>query len=277
MLLRSHPVRLQRSFVRLSLLGILISISVGLFLGGFVMLWLQKGLVVQTLEDSRIWRDGKQAAFGEVSGDVTTNKFVFHKYELKVLYRDDSGRTYRGTTTFDTIFSQVPENAPVQVRYLESDPSQFALSWSMEMRTNRWIEIGLFCAMGLLLLGALCVMIPRTLLRRYFDAMRCLQHSNEVIVHLAKVVQVTDKGRHINTAYHYVDTNDMGTKIKGVAVFPADREPLFADHQKQTMIALVPHATPQRAVVLRDDLYPFEFPADDVTRIRTELPLRVRT
>ena len=273
MLLPPHPLRLQQSFVWKYQLGGVALVMVGLAAAaGYA--WWQYDAVKELIDQNRIWQTGVPALRSEVSGRETTNKFVFHGYDLTVKYVDAHRTRHEGKLNFDTLGTEVDQATDPAVRYLESDASRFALSWAVDARISRWFSIGFMALVGVGLVGGSFTYLGVRALRRLGDARRCAHRSDEVLVGITKITQQIVKGRHTGNEYHYAGRSMDGRDISGKAIFPVKHEPLYADNKKQMMIALVPQENLQRVVVLRGDFHPFALTTEEQAKVRAGITAR---
>ena len=255
MLLPERPLKLKPSFVWKSRLGGALGILAGLAMAVGVVWW-QSGEVRRLLDEKALWAQGLAAQDVVVSGEETTNKFIFHTYKLEVGYRDASGRRHRGKAEFDTVIGSVESGRVAEVRHAREDPNRFVLSWALEVERSRWGSVAFFVAAGVGL-GALFLVVGVGALRKLADAGRCAVRGEEVVARITKVVQQTNHGRHTSTAYHFEGAVADGRLVVGKAELPAKHQPLVLDPEGATMLVLATPEQPSRPVALRGDCHPY--------------------
>jgi len=261
------PLRLKSSFVWKNQLGGLALILIGLAaIVGFA--WWQSASVQELVDQSRIWKTGKEAWSTEVKGKVTTNHFIFHEYDLDVTFTDANQTLHQSNLKFDTLFGEVDQAREPMVHYLENDPEHYALSWSMDVKISRWAAIVFMAVMGIGLIGGSFTYLGIAALRRLSDAKACASRPDEVIVRITQIVPTMVKGKHTANQYHYTGRTIDGREFSGKTLFPIKFEPLYTDGAKQTMLALIPQENVKRPVVPRGDFYPFDLTADEQARVR---------
>jgi hypothetical protein len=270
MLLPPCPLRLQTSFVwKNQLVGVLLLlIGIAASLG---YAWWQYDAVRELIEQTGIWQAGVPAAWSEVKGEVTTNRFIFRGYDLDVTYLDAQGARHQGKLKFDTLGGAVDQKRDPVVHYLKDAPDRFALSWSMDVRTSRWVSVGFMALVGIGLVGGSFSYLGWLALRRLADARRCAARSDEVIVRITKVVPQMVQGRHTGNTIHFAGVTVDGREVAGKMVLAKKYEPLYADPSLQTMVALVPPENPKRAVVLRSDFHPFLLTTEEQAQVRAAI------
>lgn len=255
MLLPERLLRLKPSFVWKSCIGGGLSIVAGLAMAAGVIWW-QIGEAHRLLEEKALWASGVAAEAVGVSGQETTNKFIFHSYKLDVTFRDGEGRRCGGEVEFDTVGGSVEGGREAEVRYARGDSGRFVLSWALEVESSRWGAITIFVAVGGGF-GALLIAVGIGALRKLADAGRCAVRGEEVVAQLTKVVQHTTHGKHTSTAYHFKGTLADGRTVAGKVEFPAKHQPLVLDPQGASILVLATSDLPSRPVALRSDCHPY--------------------
>jgi hypothetical protein len=267
MLLPPCPLRLKASFVWKYQLGGVALLIVGLA-SAIGYAWWQYDAVKELIDQDRIWQAGVPALGSEVSGRVTTNKFIFHGYDLDVKYLDADRTRHESKLEFDTLGVEVDQAVTPTVRYLKDDSSRFALSWAIEVKISRWFSIGFMAIAGIGLIGGSFTYLGVLALRRLGDARRCASRSDEVLVRITRITQQIVKGRHTGNEYLYAGQTVDGRAVSGKVIFPVKHEPLYVDSTKQTMIVLVPQENLKRVVVLRGDFHPLDLTPDEQAKVR---------
>lgn len=273
MLLLPSPLRLKSSFVWKNLLGglVLVLIGIGAVVG---FAWWQADTVNELIDQSRIWKTGREAWSTEVKGKVTTNHFILHEYDLDVTFTDANQALHQSKLKFDTLFGEVDQAREPMVHYLENDPEHYALSWSMDVKTSRWAAIVFMAVMGIGLIGGSFTFLGVAALRRLADARHCTRRVNEIAVRVTQVVPTLVKGKHTGNEYHFTGRTIDGREFSGKTVFPVKYEPLYADGSKQTMLALIPQENVKRPVILRGDFYPFDLTPEEQAKVKQAVASR---
>ena len=274
MLLPSCPLRLKTSFVWRHQLGgaVLVLIGVSAAIG---YAWWQYDAVADLLDQTRIWQTGVPGSRTEVDGKVTTNKFIFHTYDLTVKFLDANQAKHESKLEFDTLGFEVDQAKTPHVHYRPDDPARFALSWAVDAKAGRWLSFLFMGIVGVGLVGGSFTYLGVMSLRRLADARRCARRADEVLVRVTKLTQQIIKGRHTGNEFTYAGQTMDGRPVTGKAIFPVKQEPLFADAGRQTMVALVAQENLKRPVVLRGDFYPFDLTPEEQARVRAEIARRV--
>src|SRR6185295_2913943 len=92
---------------------------------------------------------------------------------------------------------------------------------------------------GVGLIGGVFGFLGFLALRRLADARRCAGLSDELIVEINSVVHRTVNGRYTHNVFNYTGQTTDGRPVIGKVELPRKRDPLFADPDRQTMVALI--------------------------------------
>ena len=273
MLLPPPPLRLSSSFVlKYGLGGLLLLLLGAAAATGYG--WWQFGEVAGLIEQSRIWETGVPALTTSASGGFKTHKFLIHSYNFDVRYVDAGGAPHARKLKFDTLIGEVDRTRQPIVRHLKDDPDRFALSWAVEAKTSRWASILTLGLVGVGLIGGAFTILGLRALRRLADARRCASFSDEVIVRIDSMVPKTIKGRHTHNVFHFTGEMTDGRKVTGKEELPRKHDPLFADPDRRTMVALVDPDKLERPVVVRADFYPFDLTSEEQESVRAAIAAR---
>jgi hypothetical protein len=271
--LPARPLRLRPSFVaRSALLGgvfLVLGAAIAFFGGRWV--WVDE--VQGILRDKEVWATGAPAMGGKVDGQEKSNQFILYSYDLKVEYRDAWGKDRSGTSSFSLLFSSLDTARPPAVRYDPKSPDQFTVSWAMDELGARWGAAGLY-AFGVLALSGSLLLIGWGASRRLLDARRVAEQSDEVRLFVVSRTQQVVNGQVTGaTIYRYSVPEALGGdgKTEQEIVLARGEAPLFADEGGNVMVALVSPIAKTRPVVVRRDLYPFDFTADEAREIRERM------
>jgi hypothetical protein len=253
-----RPLRLSAGFVRRSIVGTALCVVFCLAACVGYPAW-QAFQARAILDDEALWNGGLAARQASAEGKETSHDFILNEYDVVVTYRDQAGHEHKGRTKFDTLFSSIDANAQPVVHYDPREPERFALSWAHDQLSGRWASVA-----GLALVGAAIGIVllfeARQLLRRLAAARRAAVASDEVELAIARIVRVSQYGRATGLVrYYYRVPTPSGEKQREIA-FNAKKghKPLFADAEETRLLALRSAEAPDRPVVLRNDLYPFE-------------------
>ena len=268
--LPNRPFTVSSAFVWKNLLGGVFMLLAGIAMAiGFA--YMQIGAVRQLFQQSEIWAKGMPAPRADVSGKVTSHDAILHDYKLDVEYTDARHVTHQEKLEFSTLFGTMKQNGAPKVRYLESDPSRFALSWAIESKTSRWNAIVFLLVVGVGLLGGACGLLGYQALVRVIDAKRCAQRSDELHLPITKVVAHHVNGRHRKNIFHFNLPLANGTQRACKVSFPVKYQPLVADAKNRSLMVLLSAHSPNRPCVPRSDFYPFLFSPADAAAVRSKI------
>jgi hypothetical protein len=272
----SRPLRLRRGFVIWSYLGAATLGLVGTASLVAYVIW-QLGEARQIQTDQAIWDHGTPAESSNVSGKETSHNFLLNSYELDVDYADAQGQTHRGKAEFSSLFASVDQKTDADVRYDPAHPDRFALRWAIDLGGYRWAAFAFMMVAGVGI-GLAFLVIAFGLYRRVTDARAVAEDSQEVEIELVKVEALSQHGRPTGaTQFHYQLATESGKTVKRHVVFRTNKgqSPLFADAQKSRLLALRSSRAPDRPVVLRNDLYPFDVSPEERAEVEKRLTRRV--
>jgi hypothetical protein len=233
--------------------------------------YMQISAVRQLFEQSEVWAKGAPAQRAEVSGKVTSHDAMLHDYKLDIEYIDAKRVAHREKLEFSTLFGKMKQDGVPEVRYLESDPSRFALSWAIETKTSRWTAIVFLFVVGVGLLGGACGLLGYQAIMRVIDAKRCAQRSDELHLPITKVVAYHVNGRHRKNIFSFNLPLANGMQRACKVSFPVKYNPLVADANNRSLVVLVSAHSPERPFVLRSDFYPFLFSPADIAAVRSKI------
>jgi hypothetical protein len=91
------------------------------------------------LSDRKIFANGVVAEDAEVEGTAKARRLIFHEYKLTLHYTDKNGVAHNEKQEFDTMFGEVDDKSPVEVRYDPAHPKRAACSWSVDVSMSRGI------------------------------------------------------------------------------------------------------------------------------------------
>jgi hypothetical protein len=223
------------------------------------------------LADDELWKQGAVAPWAEVSGEETTQKFLWHDYDLDVTYTDLEGGNHTAKTEFETFPIGANTNQAPEVRYDPNVPERVTVSWAIDASTWRWASCGSFLLVGILL-GPLMVWYALISTRAYLDVRACSLRSEEVLLEVLRVKDAFGTGSPPQKEYEYAGHNPWGGTLHGkFTSHPKMGGPLFVDATRTKILALVSPERPQRAVVVHDSLLPFEFTASQQGHIRESM------
>jgi hypothetical protein len=260
--LPARPLKLQPGFVRRNHL-----LAVAFVLPGLVALigypvW-QAGEARAIVADGAVWRTGVPASDVRVSGERTSHDFILHSYDLRVSYSDRQGAAHQGRVTFDSLLTSVSDGADVEVRYDPRRPERFALSWAIALGGARWAAFAFLTVAGIGI-GLLFLVLARESIRRVADARDAARASEEVELEVLSTEVIKQYGRSTGVVkYRYLVPRPTGKAKKREITFNRRKHqrPLFADQAETRLLALSTPTAPDRPVILRGDLYPFDVPA----------------
>lgn len=268
MILPRPPYKISQGYVRarLRLASVVGLVGLGfLALGGGVA-WTEARTV---LRDAEIWRRGETALAASVEGEETSQYLIFRRYNLNVTFLAIDEVEHRGPVEFETVFGWVDAGRDPSVRYLASEPQSFALSWGQDVIAYRWVSVAVFAGFGLGL-GGLILYYPAGVLTELRAVRACSRRAEEISLSVSKATSTTSDGSTVR--YELQGKSPWGSALKQTFVaHPGLGGPIFLDEGQTQVLALVSRELPNRAVVVRDTLFPFEFTPDDVAGIRSRL------
>jgi hypothetical protein len=265
-------LRVRSSFVRRSYAAAALSFLLGLgFAIGFPAWQISeaKGIIA----DKALWASGTPALDASVHGKETSHNFLLNSYDLQVEYATAEGELHEQKIKFDTLFVSVDKNAPVDVHYDPKDPSRMVLSWSVDMTGGRWAAVVFMGAIGLF--GLLFLWAARVQVRNVSDAREAETRFEETDVPLVRLIEMKQYGRSTGVMRYqfHVAHADGTTKKREVSFnFKKNQQPIFVDASRTRMLAVKTTMAPDRPIVLRNDLYPFEVSDSE----RAEIDARVK-
>jgi hypothetical protein len=226
---------------------------------------------VHIAAETRTWNAGEPALSATVQGRETTNKLIFHNYDLEVRFVEKDGSRHEGNVEFETVFGSVDSTIAPTVRYLASDPAHFALSWGQQAIAYRWTAVAVFGVFGVVL-GGVFLALPRNALRELRLARECSIGASDV-----ELAVVSAKQDAKTVRYTVEGQSPWGMAIRDTFVAePVLGGPLFMDELRTSVLALVSPRQPTRALVIRDTFFPYEFSASERSEIRDAIARRAR-
>lgn len=275
-ILPSRPLRLRRGFALWSYVGAVTMGLVGAAALVAYVVW-QLGEARQIQTDQAIWDHGTPAESSSVSGRETSHNFLFNSYELDVEYVDAQSQTHRRKAEFSSLFASVDQKTDADVRYDPANPERFALRWAIDLNGYRWAAFAFMMAAGIGI-GLAFLVLALGLFRRASDARAAAEDSQEVEIEVLKVVELSQHGRPTGTTqYHYQLTTEAGKTVKRNVAFRTSKgqSPLYTNAQKTRFLALRTSRMPDRPVILRNDLYPFDVSPEERAEVEKRLARRV--
>lgn len=273
-LLPSRPYKIRAIFTIKYVVGAGIFGIGALLLAVFGARWLWTDEVGGVLRDERLWNTGLIASGGNVSGQERSNQFILYSYDLKAEYLDVFGKPHRGECSFSMLWTSLDTSIPTSIRYNPDRPDEFVLSWAVEHTGARWGAVGLFgfgIAMFTFVLGALAYGLSRKLR----DARRVAHQSDEFAIEIiSRTEQIVNGTKTGAVIYRCRRPDSAEGKGEFEAVLAKGELPLYADAAQTRLLALIPPDPPRNVWIVRGDLYPFEFPSEEVLRIRERIQSR---
>jgi len=262
-LLPPRPLRLDsRALARRRLKKIAISAFVAVVGTGFAV---GAGFATrQLLGERALWDRGAEGRVVGFSGKVTETQKLgmtfFYDYNLDVRWTDAQGRAHLGKASFERMFTDIPKEQVLAVRYDPQVPDRFVLSWAARGGLAR-DGMAILCAAlaFLMVLGAVAMM---RLERQRMDALRvCAEDGEEVACRVDKTWE--HKGVHF--LQYRLPEDGKVRKYEG------ERPLLFLRDGVQHVLALRSPRVPDAPYVLDADLRLFELSEGDRARLREAL------
>jgi hypothetical protein len=156
-------------------------IGLGMFGGlGYYAFTLADDLI----QDRKVFANGVVAEDAEVEGTARAQRLIFHEYKLTLHYTDKNGVAHNEKQEFDTIFGEVDDKSPVEVRYDPQHPKRAACSWSVDVTASRGLWALTAAAMSIL--GAFVVWLGARSMRDAFFEREAACDGREVAVRLTE-------------------------------------------------------------------------------------------
>jgi hypothetical protein len=270
-LLPPPPYRLRSSFVMRQTVGVVLLAACAVGAGGGYAWW-QVSEAASIVHDSSLWASsGVSEVEVSVHGKLTSNKFIFNSYDLDVSFRDEEGRSHHGKSKFETLFARVNEDSPALVRYRPGNPDDFALSWAVDKVPSRWAGVAFMGGVGVLLIGGSFGGLAYQRYRVLQKASRAVREGAEAECKVLRVEDQMANGRPTGyRLFHFLipDRLTRGVRVEGKEAFHPKKGMAFLFEGGQRLLALVPPEAPDKALALREDLYPLDFDARTVQAIQ---------
>jgi hypothetical protein len=266
-LLPPPPWKLQSGYLFKRRLLALVLLLAGIAIGSAYGIW-QWDDAANILATDRLWKEGDVTAPADVSGDVTTRKFLFNSYKLKVVFDDEAGRERRQTIELDTLGSTVDQNSEPLVRYRRGDPDHVALNWAVDVSGGRWASFVLMFGMGVFVFGGgLAAFAVGTLLaaqRVQAAAATGVEVECEIVSATPQVVNGRQTG---NLVYEYQVPAHLGAPpgFTRQEITTPKAPPILLDGGKR-LLAIISPSAPKHPLVVRADLAPLA--VDEATRLQ---------
>lgn len=253
------PYKLRSKFVAYRALGVGVCALAAL---GCVVLYasLAGDGASLILHDQRVWDAGGPELPAGVDGQVTTRQFVLNSYDLKVHYRTPDGASHVRPLKFDTLGS-LPDDEATTVRLAPGSTEDFALSSAVAASGKRWASAFFFGVVGIALLGGAFGALGFAAARQWRRVARAARLGRPRSCPLVAREQIMNQGRETGAEKltFRVEPGEPGRpardvsyqlRTKGSAVITLDGG--------ASVLALVPEARPDDAILLLSDFYPIE-------------------
>ncbi|MCC6807977.1 MAG: hypothetical protein IT381_11180 [Deltaproteobacteria bacterium] len=233
----------------------------GIGIGGAYGVW-QWEEAARILADGRVWDDPKAIETGaDVDGKVTTRKFIFNSYDLKVTFDDENEQVHHDVLEFSTVWSTVDQEQSPVVRYLPGAPDKFALNWATGVSGGRWASFALMFGIGVLIFGFGLIGFAYATWNGTRRVAAAASRGVEVECPILGVAKQVVNGKESgNLLYRYKVPEHLGvppgfelTEI----VNPKKGLPVLLDKDTKLLV-IVSTDAPKHPVVLRADLSPLD-------------------
>jgi hypothetical protein len=280
--LRLQPGHLKRALVQGKLVGVL---SAGFF--GVAALF--GGQILGIRHEQAVFANGVPAIASSVTGytaDVTSG-FVartpvpgrdsggglWPDYVLKVEYTDAQGAGHRHDLEFFTPLGSVDQSAKILVRYDREHPEDYALSWAVAASGNRMVGV-VFEIMIFGLLGVATLWGAYNIIHHGYDACRAAEDGEEVELQILSATDEIVENRPTgNVLYRYLVPGEPETKARKESLNKKE-SPLILDEGNRFMLGLRSLRNGGRILLVKHDLSPFVFTADEEKAVRDRLAVR---
>ncbi len=284
-ILPPRPFQLRSGYLKLEWgLGVLLML---LAAGALVVAVLVGNEYFKLRHEEAVFADGVSAVHSSVKGyraDITS-LFILRtevpsrdpggfalcrSYVLTVNYIDGQGTTHSQDFEFSTWLGSVDERSPVLVRYDSDHPENYALSWAVAAKGHRLVGTGLQIAVfGLI--GIALFWSSWVLIHYGYDAKRASEDGEEVELQIVSAKELSQDDQPAeNVRYRYRVVGDTEGKTHE-EVLPKKNAPLFLDGVNRLMLGLRSPRNGGRILVMKDDLSPFSFTAEEKEGIHQRL------
>ena len=258
----SPPHRVKAAFYAPVVAFALLSLGMMTLMGWYAASELP-GEITELLRERETWQHGEVAEDCSYEGEVTTRKFVFHAYTLKVAYTEAGGVAHTGTLEFDTLGTTLDVQTPSELRYDPRHPEIFALGNALDVATARWASVGVMGGASVGIVGLFAFLI-HTLIRNVRRTRQCSRDGH--LIEVAIVGEPT-RDQHGNATYRFRAPSASVGEKPGSVVFGKNYTPLHRGGDARSALAIQSASDPRAVVLLRSDLFPFQFSSEDRDRI----------
>jgi hypothetical protein len=179
------------------------------------------------------------------------SKTKAYDYSFDVSYVDAAGVEHRGTRS-----SPRAPRGKVEVRYLESAPSVFALNWIEQSAEDRWFDVWFYAFLLALVPGSLTYGALKDSLRLR-HARACAPDGVETVLEVLDATPAPSKGDRTRTKYKVSYADPRGVR-REARFTRSDYEVHFLDGDRKRLLGVVSPRWPKRPVILGMSLSPYE-------------------
>jgi hypothetical protein len=215
----------------------------------------------QMLND--VWDHGVEAKDSEVSGEVSSNRFIFDTYKLRVQYTDVTGAKHDVPLEYTSVIQGIHEKEEPVVKYDAAHFERVSVSWLHELSWGPWIWMLL--ALAFVFGGLWGIYKSITFTKQTIDRTRAVAAEYRPLsAECLSVKQVEVNGRP--TPHHEVEflltagANKCTTRI-------TSGQPLHTDKK---VLVLVARNDTNWVVPRAGDFYPFEMSAPEIQQITAQ-------
>lgn len=265
-ILPERPLRLRTGFVLRYRLGAIACVAGAAAIGYFGGDW-AVGDARKIAHQNELWETGAASTDVNVEGQERSNHFVFYSYDLKVDYRDAKGAIHRADATFDSLWTEVDQAKSPIVHYNPSAPDDFVLSWAIDLGGGRWGAFGV-AIFGIFMLTGTLGIVGWALNGQLKNARRCAERSDEVLLNVTSVSDQIVNGTNTGAKIYRYELKGVGSGSGEVIMPKGAAPPLFADAEGTKIVALISPDSPTKPLIVRSDMHPFDFTAEEAAQIR---------
>lgn len=195
----------------------------------------------------------------DFQGRVESRLGLLPSYRGTVRYDLPDGKEFSAKIDFSTLW-KIDTQVPPTVRFRAAAPTDFVLNWAGTALGSRWVTLALLG--GVLMLGfpALLWYLGRNVARRV-DLVRALAAAgHELVLPLVAVTEQKQYGRVTRRTYASRLPGEGKPRKVQESWRPKHGGPCFVAPGQMLAVASVHE--PDQALLLREDLWPLELPAD---------------
>ncbi len=260
-LLPDPPLRISASVFGRAALLMLLCLTMTPLMAWYAVTELPKA-VTELLRERAVWERGVPALEGAYEGEVSSNRFIFNSFKLKVTYVDQSEVPHEGKLEFSTIGRELDDAKAGEIRYDPKDPGAFVLSQALDLAVSRWASIAFFGVMSVGLIGLFGFLAYRVVV----DLQHTLECARDGRLVEAQILSMKGADRYGTVTYTYRVKGDPAESKPRTGTLQR-RRPIAIGEDGSRVLAVQSRGEPNAVVLLASDGYPFRLSPDARDRI----------